>query len=84
MKPIAVVTTVASREEAHQLARALVERKLAACAQISAIESVYTWKGEIQLWTDQSAAWRPVRQKQHNATRNSSLCLRIRIISRRS
>jgi periplasmic divalent cation tolerance protein len=48
MKPIAVVTTVASREEAHRLARALVERKLAACAQISAIESVYAWKGEIQ------------------------------------
>jgi periplasmic divalent cation tolerance protein len=48
MKPIAVVTTVASREEAHRLARTLVERKLAACAQISAIESVYAWKGEIQ------------------------------------
>jgi uncharacterized protein involved in tolerance to divalent cations len=43
-----VVTTVASREEAHRLARALVERKLAACAQISAIESLYRWKDEIQ------------------------------------
>ena len=48
MKPIAVVTTVASREEAHRLAHALVERKLAACAQISEIESVYRWKGEVQ------------------------------------
>jgi periplasmic divalent cation tolerance protein len=48
MKPIAVVTTVASREEAHRLARMLVERKLAACAQISEIESVYRWKGEVQ------------------------------------
>ena len=48
MKPIAVVTTVANREEAQRLARALVERKLAACAQISQIESVYRWKGQVQ------------------------------------
>jgi periplasmic divalent cation tolerance protein len=43
-----VVTTVASRDDAHRLARALVERELAACAQISEIESVYRWKGEVQ------------------------------------
>ena len=48
MKPIAVVTTVSKREDALRLAHMLVERKLAACAQISAIESVYSWKGEIQ------------------------------------
>lgn len=48
MKPIAVVTTVANREDAHRLARALVERKLAACAQISEIESLYHWRGEVQ------------------------------------
>ena len=44
MKPIAVVTTVANRDDAHRLARTLVERKLAACAQISEIESIYRWK----------------------------------------
>ncbi len=48
MKPIAVVTTVASREEAQRVARTLVERGLAACAQISEIESVYRWQGEVQ------------------------------------
>jgi periplasmic divalent cation tolerance protein len=48
MKPIAVVTTVASREDARRLAHTLVERKLAACAQISEIESVYRWKGAVQ------------------------------------
>ena len=40
MKPIAVVTTVASREDARRLAHTLVERKLAACAQISEIELI--------------------------------------------
>lgn len=48
MKPIAVVTTVASKKEARALARALVEAKLAACAQISRIESVYAWRGAIE------------------------------------
>jgi periplasmic divalent cation tolerance protein len=48
VKPIAVVTTVANRDDAQRLARALVERKLAACAQISAIESVYNWKDAVQ------------------------------------
>ncbi|MEJ8825998.1 divalent-cation tolerance protein CutA [Variovorax humicola] len=48
MKHIAVVTTVGSRAEAQAMARALVERKLAACAQISEIESFYAWDGAVQ------------------------------------
>ena len=48
MNPIAVITTVGSRAEAQSMARALVERKLAACAQIDAIESFYTWNGAVQ------------------------------------
>jgi periplasmic divalent cation tolerance protein len=48
MKPIAVVTTVGSKKEARALAHALVEARLAACAQISHIESVYAWKGAIE------------------------------------
>ena len=48
MTAIAVVTTVSSRKEARSLARALVEARLAACAQISRIESIYPWKGAIE------------------------------------
>ena len=48
MTAIAVVTTVGSREEAQRLARTLVERRLAACAQISEIESIYRWKDAVQ------------------------------------
>ena len=43
-----VVTTVGKRDEARTLARTLVERGLAACAQISAIESYYAWQGAIE------------------------------------
>ncbi len=45
---LAVVTTVGSRAEARSLARGLVKRGLAACAQISEIESFYTWQGQVQ------------------------------------
>lgn len=45
---LAVVTTVGSREDARRIARAVVERGLAACAQISEIESVYRWDGLLQ------------------------------------
>jgi periplasmic divalent cation tolerance protein len=45
---LAVITTVGRREEAQALAASLVERRLAACAQIEAIESVYAWHGGLQ------------------------------------
>ena len=45
---LAVVTTVGSLQEAQHMARALVERGLAACAQISEIESFYSWHGAVQ------------------------------------
>lgn len=46
--PIAVVTTVATIDEARRMAQAVVERRLAACAQISQIESTYRWDGEVR------------------------------------
>ena len=48
MTTIAVFTTIDSVEQAREIASALVERKLAACVQISAVESVYTWQGSTQ------------------------------------
>ncbi len=48
MNTIAVLTSTDSREEARVLATALVEHSLAACVQISRIESVYRWQGETQ------------------------------------
>lgn len=47
MLPLLVVTTVATRDDAHKLAHILVDLRLAACAQISQIESVYRWQGAV-------------------------------------
>ena len=48
MKVIAVLTSTDSAGEARRMAAALVERKLAACVQVSAIQSIYRWQGETQ------------------------------------
>lgn len=48
MGTIAIMTTTDSLEEARSISATLVERKLAACAQISSIQSYYTWKGAVQ------------------------------------
>ena len=48
MGTIAIMTTTGSLDEARSIAAALVERKLAACAQVSSIQSFYTWQGAVQ------------------------------------
>jgi periplasmic divalent cation tolerance protein len=48
MNIIAVFTTIDTLEKARAIATALVERKLAACVQITTIESIYSWQGKVQ------------------------------------
>lgn len=44
---LAVTTTVASRAEAEALARAILERRLAACVQVEeGLTSFYRWQGQ--------------------------------------
>ena len=46
---IQVSTTTERKEDAEKIARALVERRLAACTQIvGPIESTYWWKGNVE------------------------------------
>jgi len=45
---IQVVTTVADRATAAQLAASLLEQRLAACVQISPCSSWYHWQGVIE------------------------------------
>lgn len=43
-----VVTTTADRSAAERIARAAIEKRLAACARIHEADSVYRWEGEIR------------------------------------
>lgn len=45
--PFMVQTACGSRQEAESIARTLLEEKLAACVQISEIDSFYEWKKEL-------------------------------------
>lgn len=40
-----VLTTVGSAGQARELAREMVSRSLAACVQVSAVDSLYRWQG---------------------------------------
>jgi periplasmic divalent cation tolerance protein len=46
---VTVYATFASAEQAHRIARTLVEERLAACANIlGACRSIYRWQGEVE------------------------------------
>jgi periplasmic divalent cation tolerance protein len=48
-----VLTTAANPEEAEQLARTLVEERLAACATlVPAVQSIYRWHDEVESATE--------------------------------
>ena len=46
---IQIVTTTATHDEAEQIARMLIEHRLAACAQVTGpVTSVYHWQGKVE------------------------------------
>ncbi len=53
IRPCIVMTTAGSEQEAQTIARALVERRLAACVNIvPRVESVYRWQGKVENATE--------------------------------
>jgi len=45
---VVIACATASREEAARIGHALVAERLAACAQMFAIDSIYRWEGKVQ------------------------------------
>ena len=44
-----ILSTASSKDEAHEIANALVERRMVACVNIiGPIESIYRWKGAVE------------------------------------
>jgi periplasmic divalent cation tolerance protein len=46
MKIVLIQTTCASKTEAKNIAKKLIDEKLAACVQLSEVESFYNWNDE--------------------------------------
>lgn len=48
MTALLIVSTAPTREEAARIAEILVSERLAACVQLSPIESWYRWEGKVE------------------------------------
>lgn len=48
-----VITTTSSKQEAENIAHALLSQRLAACIQVTQIQSYYTWKGSVHVDDEQ-------------------------------
>lgn len=60
---IAVVTTVETREDAQHMANKAVASGLAACAQLEAIASIYSWKGKIENTQEIRITFKTTRER---------------------
>jgi periplasmic divalent cation tolerance protein len=61
---VLVLTTVPSPEVGEQIARALVDARLAACVNVlPAMVSIYRWKGEVQRETEHQLVIKTVRAR---------------------
>ncbi len=63
MTAIVVATTVGSKKEARRMAHKLVERRLAACAHVEKIDSVYTWKDRIETGKEYRVLFKTVEAR---------------------
>jgi periplasmic divalent cation tolerance protein len=53
-EPLVVLSTVGTPEDAQRIARALVERGLAACVNVvPGVTSIYRWQGRIEAEAEQ-------------------------------
>ena len=48
MSAVLILSTASTRDEASRIAEALVAERLAACVQLSPIESWYRWEGKVE------------------------------------
>ena len=58
-----VMTTVSDEAQADKIARAVLEARLAACAQIQGIRSHYWWNGEINKEAEQLVCFKTTADK---------------------
>ncbi len=64
---IQVLTTIDRREAAESIARAAVEERLAACAQIvGPVTSIYRWQGQVET-AQEWQLWMKTRQELYGA-----------------
>jgi periplasmic divalent cation tolerance protein len=69
MKPVIIVSTFPNKIITKKIANQLVKQKLAACVNITKIDSVYSWKGNIQNDSEYLAFFKTTK-KNHQILKN--------------
>ena len=69
MKPVIIVSTFPNKTVTKKVANQLVKKKLAACVNITKIDSVYSWKGKIQNDSEYLAFFKTTK-KNHKILKN--------------
>jgi len=64
VKPVIIVSTFPSKQSVTSIANQIVKKKLAACANITKISSVYSWKGKIENKGEYLALFKTTKKNQ--------------------
>ena len=75
MKPVIIVSTFPNKTITKKIANELVKKKLAACVNITKIDSVYSWKGKIQNDSEYLAIFKTTKKNEKtlkNEIKNSN------------
>ena len=64
MKPVIIVSTFPNKTIIKKIGKQLVEKKLAACVNISKIDSIYSWKGKIENDSEYLAIFKTTKKNQ--------------------
>ena len=64
MKPVIIVSTFPNKTIIKKIGKQLVEKKLAACVNISKIDSIYSWKGKIENDSEYLAFFKTTKKNQ--------------------
>jgi len=64
MKPVIIVSTFPNKTIIKKIGKELVQKKLVACVNISKIDSIYSWKGNIQNDSEYLAFFKTTKKNQ--------------------
>ncbi len=62
---LSLVITTVSRKKAARLAKAVVEKRLAACGNIAVVKSIYRWKGSLHSEGEALIVFKTSKERAH-------------------
>jgi len=63
MTPLIILSTYPNKKIVTKIAKKIVQKRLAACVNISKISSIYTWKGKIENTSEYLAIFKTTKNK---------------------